>query len=56
MLLLPPQLLHSAVFFVKILGSVLPSEGFLVFVFVLPFPGPLPQHMEVPRLGVYLEL
>ena len=28
---------------------------FLFFVF-LPFLGPLPQHMEVPRLGVKLEL
>ena len=28
---------------------------FLFFVF-LPFLGPLPQHMEVPRLGVESEL
>ena len=27
----------------------------LLFVF-LPFPGPLPRYMEVPRLGVELEL
>ena len=29
---------------------------FLFFIFCLmPFLGPLPQHMEVPRLGVQLE-
>ena len=27
----------------------------IIFVF-LPFLGPLPQHMEVPRLGVELDL
>ena len=35
------------------------EENFLVFFFfffLLPFLGPLPQHMEVPRLGVELEL
>ena len=31
------------------------SIFFLSFVF-LPFLGPLPQHMESPRLGVKLEL
>ena len=31
--------------------------AFFVFVFIfLPFLGPLPRHMEVPRLGVELEL
>ena len=29
---------------------------FFFFFFFLPFLGPLPQHMEVPRLGVKLEL
>ena len=28
---------------------------YFIFVF-LPFLGPLPQHMEVPRLGVQSEL
>ena len=33
------------------------SFFFLFFFFVfLPFLGPLPRHMEVPRLGVKLEL
>ena len=27
-------------------------EGISFFFFFLPFLGPLPQHMEVPRLGV----
>ena len=35
-------------------------EGVFCFVFFnfpfLPFLGPLPRHMEVPRLGVELEL
>ena len=30
---------------------------FFIYLFVfLPFLGPLPRHMEVPRLGVKLEL
>ena len=29
---------------------------YLYFVVLLPFLGPLPWHMEVPRLGVKLEL
>ena len=34
-----------------------PEILFFFFLFVfLPFLGPLPQHMEVPRLGVELEL
>ena len=39
-------------------GSPRPSPThslFFFFVF-LPFPGPLPRHMEVPRLGVQTEL
>ena len=36
-------------------GSLLPFFFFFLFDF-LPFLGPLPQHMEVPRLGVELEL
>ena len=34
------------------------TEGFLVCLFFvfLPFLGPLLRHMEVPRLGVELEL
>ena len=27
-----------------------------IYLFILPFLGPLPRHMEVPRLGVQLEL
>ena len=30
--------------------------GFFFFVFFLLFLGPLPRHMEVPRLGVESEL
>ena len=29
---------------------------FFFFLIFLPFLGPLPQHMEVPRLGVQSEL
>ena len=29
---------------------------FILFFVFLPFPGSLPRHMEVPRLGVELEL
>ena len=29
---------------------------FFLFFVILPFLGPLPRHMEVPRLGVQLEL
>ena len=29
---------------------------FVLFLSFLPFPRPLPRHMEVPRLGVELEL
>ena len=30
--------------------------NFILFFVFLPFPGSLPRHMEVPRLGVELEL
>ena len=32
------------------------SENIFYLFFVLPFLGPLPRHMEVPRLGVESEL
>ena len=32
------------------------SDSFFFFFVFLPFLGPLPRHMEVPRLGVELEL
>ena len=33
-----------------------PNRGFFIFFVFLPFLEPLPQHMEVPGLGVELEL
>ena len=39
--------------------SIHEDAGFVLFCFVfvfLPFLGPLPKHMEVPRLGIELEL
>jgi len=42
---------------VKIVRHFFFVFGFFVFVFVfLPFLGPFPQHMEVPRLVVQSEL
>ena len=34
------------------LGKSFPAEFFFFFFFFLPFLGPLPGHMEVPRPGV----
>ena len=38
----------------RLLGSAMATEwcGFLIFFVFLPFLGPHPPHMEVPRLGV----
>ena len=42
---------------VDMLIESLVARIFVVPLFVfLPFPGPLPRHMEVPRLGVKSEL
>ena len=54
---------HSAHFLIRLGFLMLYKQGqhfflslvFFFFVF-LPFLGLLPQHMEVPRLGVQLEL
>ena len=41
----------------KIVTLFSPYKKIIIFFFVfLPFLGPLPQHMEVPRLGVQSEL
>ena len=50
---------HSAHFLIRLGFLMLYKQGqhfFLSFFVFLPFLGLLPQHMEVPRLGVQLEL
>ena len=51
------SLICSSASCILLLATSKKSVVFLFFVFVfLPFLGPLPQHMEVPRLGVKSEL
>ena len=54
---LSKDLLEKYVLYIHLLGELIYSYSFFLFFLVfLLFLGPLPRHMEVPRLGVESEL
>ena len=48
--------LHSKQIRERFVEEMIVELSCFLFLFLLPFRGPLPWHMEVPRLGVQLEL
>ena len=53
---LPTNPLTSLLIFLCFLTPVLEEASLYIFFIFSPFLGPHPRHMEVPRLGVELEL